>query len=379
VARPQAVPALRAGTSVVDRIRAGTLICFTRNEESFMNVESRRRRLALAVMVCTAAVTAGTAGQGGGFILVANRGSSSFSVIDPASDEVVKTVALPAGANVPEPMYIVDGGRGRVFVGDRANRRVVVFDRRFRPIATLTAGAGVFHMWAGGGQVWVNNDIDMTSSVFDVDTLVRLAVVPMPADLVAQGGRPHDVVLDAYHGRYAYVTMVGIPGANDYVVKFSTRTFAELARVPVGKDPHIAINSRHEQLFVPAQGSSTLHVLDTGTLEPLATLPTPGTHGAAVSPDSRRFYTTNLPGGGADALFTIDARSATFVGEPADAPFATPHNIALTSDGRKLYVTHSGPAASQVTVFRVVGPGMRPAYETTVTVGTNPFGIAFVR
>ena len=51
----------------------------------------------------------------------------------------------------------------------------------------------------------------------------------MPADLVEQGGKPHDVILDPHHGRYAYVTMIGLTGP-DYVVKFSTESFEELDR-----------------------------------------------------------------------------------------------------------------------------------------------------
>ena len=57
------------------------------------------------------------------------------------------------------------------------------------------AGRGVFHMWADyrGRQLWVNNDIDKTTTVIDPSTLEVLATVPTPADLVAMGGKPHDV------------------------------------------------------------------------------------------------------------------------------------------------------------------------------------------
>lgn len=311
-------------------------------------------------------------------IVVANRGAGSITVIDAATARVRGTHPLPAGPSVPEPMYVVDAGRSRVLVGDRANSRVVVFDRRtFAAIGTIPTGAGVWHMWAGGGRLWINNDIDRTGTVVDLDTLTVVATVPMPADLVAFGGRPHDVVLDPHHGRYAYVTILGVSGPSDYVVKFSLTTYEEVARAAVGKDPHVSIDHRYEQIFVPCQGSSIVHVLDAASLDELAAVDVPGAHGAEMLARRERFYTTNFPGGGVDALFTFDTRTRTIVGEPVDAPLPSPHNIASTRDGRVLYVTHSGPALSEVSVYRTGPKGLRLA--ATVHVGLNPFGIALVR
>ena len=62
-----------------------------------------------------------------------------------------------------------------------------------------------------------------------------------------------------------------------------------------------------------------------------------------------------------------------------DTPYAVPHNIALTPNGRKLYVTHSG-ANNKVTVFTTKGLfDPIPEFSGEVTVGDNPFGLAFVR
>ncbi len=314
-----------------------------------------------------------------GGVVVTNRAEGSITVINPHTDTPI-TYPLPAGDRQPEPMYVVDAGRRRVLVGDRANNRVVVFDARtFRIKGTIPAGNGVFHMWAGRNQVWVINDVDNTSTVIDLDTLNVIETVPMPADLVALGGRPHDVVLDPHHGRYAYVTMFNVGGPSDYVVKFSTVTFREVGRAAVGKSPHVAFDDRHEQVFVPCQGSNALHVLDASSLETLSVLSVPGAHGAAMGRAGRLFYTTNLPGGGVDALSTIDARTRTVIGEPLDAPFPAPHNIAVVPGGRKLYVTHSEATSNQVTVYRLDGHGRPINVARTVTTGLNPFGIVFVR
>ena len=61
--------------------------------------------------------------------VIANRVSGTISVISAISDEVVGTYDLPVGDYFPEPMYVVyTAAMNRVFVGDRANNRVVAFN-----------------------------------------------------------------------------------------------------------------------------------------------------------------------------------------------------------------------------------------------------------
>ena len=266
-----------------------------------------------------------------GKIVIANRASGTISVIDVASDKVIGTHALLPGSAMPEPMYVVYA-RNRVFVGDRANNRVVVFDpKTFEIETTLPAGAGIWHMWADPDdrQLWVNNDIDKTCSVIDLQSLQVIATVPIPADLAAAGGKPHDVFLDPANGRFAYVSLIGVAGPADFVVKFSTETFAEVGRAPVGKDPHLSATWRNNLLYVPCQNSNSVIVLNRSTLSQVTSIPIPGAHGAAMTLDGSTFYTTNFSGGGTAGLWTIDTSTNTVEGNPVDTPFAVPHNIAL--------------------------------------------------
>lgn len=315
-----------------------------------------------------------------GRILVANRGSANISVIDVRADTVTATVALPPAANKPEPMYVVHvAARNQVFVGDRANNRVVVFDgRTFAVKDIIPAGAGIWHMWADqvNRQLWVANDIDKTATVIHVRTHEVLATMPMPADLSALGGKPHDVFVHP-RGHAAYISIVGLPGTNDVVLKYDTCTFTEVGRAAVGKDPHLAISRQKDLLFVPCQNTSEVVVLDADDLSELDSIPVPGAHGAGMKRNGKVFYTTNLPGGGAQALWTINTRNGSIIGSPVDTPFATPHNIALTPNGRKLYLTHSGPTSTKVTVFTTSEKDPTPVYSTTVDVGLNPFGLTY--
>ena len=61
-----------------------------------------------------------------------------------------------------------------------------------------------------------------------------------------------------------------------------------------------------------------------------------------------------------------------------DTPLAVPHNIALTKKGEKLYVTHSGATADQVSIYRASKQQPVPVLLGTVTVGLNPFWLAYV-
>jgi DNA-binding beta-propeller fold protein YncE len=321
-------------------------------------------------------------GRNGGAVVVANRGSGTISVIDARTAQLVGTHELPQydGDAFPEPMYVnqVSAGR-RLFVGDRANDRVVVFDARtFDVVDTVPCGQGVFHMWADrqGDQLWVNNDIDNTVTVIDPMSLEVLGTVPLPADLVAMGGKPHDVILD-HRSRYAYVTVLGVAGPDDYLLQYETEGFTEMNRRPVGKDPHVSIGVNTD-LYVACQNSDQVLVFDPQSLAPIDEIMVPGAHGVAMASNGKYFYTTNLPGGGADALYTISTRRNEVVGDAVATPYPVPHNLALTPNAKKLFVTHSGPSADKVTVYELVGPHRLPEYVGEVTVGLNPFGIGYV-
>jgi YVTN family beta-propeller protein len=93
--------------------------------------------------------------------------------------------------------------------------------------------------------------------------------------------------------------------------------------------------------------------------------------------NGRYLYVTNLPDAGSDALWTIDTKTNSVIGDPVDSPYTVPHNIALTPNGRKIYVTHSGPN-DKVSVYRTTGRSPVPALVGDITVGSNPFGIAYV-
>jgi DNA-binding beta-propeller fold protein YncE len=354
-----------------------------RAKENLMKSLSSISRTALfagSVALASMFPTAVEAVPNGGKVVVANRASGTISVIS-AKTDTASTIALPAGDNTPEPMYVFYSPiQNRVFVGDRANDRVVAFDAgSFEVDGTASVGAGVFHMWGSRatGELWVNNDIDNTTSVIDMRTLETVAVVSTPADLVAMGGKPHDVIVDP-QGFYAYITVINVAGPGDYVVQVDARSYEIVSRAMVGDDPHVSLSTGKPNLYVAAQGSDVVNVLDRDSLAMVADIALPGAHGVGMRTNGRFLYTTNLPNGGTDALWVIDTKTNTVIPGPVDSPYTVPHNIALTPNGRKIYVTHSGAANDKVSVYQTRGSSPVPSYAGDVTVGSNPFGLAYV-
>ncbi len=323
----------------------------------------------------TSALSPPTAPAGGGRIVVANRADGTLSILDTRTDAVVDTIVMPSGPT-PEPMYVWHTA-GRVFVGDRAGHCVVAFraaDMQF--LGAVPTAQGVFHMSAdlAGRQLWVVGDTENALSVVDPRALTEITRIPLPADLVALGGKPHDVAVGEH---FAYVSMVDVGSTVDVVVQYSKHTFAEVGRVRVGDDPHVALPRRGDSLYVASQGAGMVFALDARSLAYRGEIPVPGAHGTSSNFDGPIFYTTNLPGGGADGLVAIDTRTMRVLGA-ADTPFSTPHNIAATERARKIYVTHSGATADRVSIYETSARNPVPRYLGEVTVGLNPFGLAFV-
>jgi len=311
-----------------------------------------------------------------GRIVVANRGSGTISVIDVATN-FITNVAMPAGPNTPDPMYFTYfAPTNTLFVGDRGNNRVVAFDAgTFAVQNFIPTGNGVFHQWGNTlqNQLWVVNDQDRTATVISMATQQVLTTVPVPTGpgLV---GTIHDIILDA-NSPQAFITINNAAAATG-IVRFSTNTFTQTGLIPDAGIVQVHVGMAQDNLYVANQGGNQIRVFNPNTLAEIASpVLVPGAHGADTNPSETIFYTTNLPAvAGQPGLFTIDVATNTLIGSPVNTPFNTPHNIAITPDGTRLYLTHSGAAATQVT-FYDIGPDGVPVFAGTLNTGLNPFAI----
>ena len=209
-------------------------------------------------------------------VVVANRGGKSISVINAINNKLMGTYPLPDNG---EAMYVTyDATRDQIFVGDRANNRVVALDAATLNVAGFApAGAGVFHMWDSpdDATLWVVNDIDLTLSVIDQENLTLLQTIHIPFDLAESGGKPHDVIVDP-DGSAAYTTIVGVGPNKSVVVKYSTSTFMELGRAEVGGDAHLSVTGANGLLYVPSQEAGKVYILNRSDLSEVKQLDIPG-------------------------------------------------------------------------------------------------------
>ena len=310
----------------------------------------------------------GTGQAGAGEVVTCNRASGDLSVIDAATLSVT-TVSLPDDA---EPMYVNqwDWG-GKLFVGDRANDRVIVLDdETYAVLDTIPVGAGVFHQWIQpyGLQLWVVGDIANAITVVNPWSHEVLATIPIPTDVVQAGGRPHDVFVAWGQG---FVSIIGMQ--EGLVLRFDAWTFEETHRANVGGDPHLFL--RGAQLYVASQAGSSVTRFRPWNLTERSSISIANAHGIWVTP-GRRVLTTNIGGGGLDALFSVRGSLAS-VRDTASTDFPTPHNVTVDGAGGRAFITHSGASANRVSIVELE-PGGRLGAVQSVVVGTNPFGLALV-
>lgn len=315
-------------------------------------------------------------------ILIANRTGGTVSVIDVATDAVTQTITLPDVPFPAQASYVsVSAARNQIYVGDDANSRIRVYDAtNLSLLNTFVMGRDVFHMWNNDVQLWAVDRRAKVLSVFNLVAGTKIADVPIPADLSAAGGEPHDVVVD---GTAAYVTISQVAAAPDVVVRFSTTTLLETGRAPVGEDPHVILHPTDNRLFVACQDTDNLFIIDKTTMAQTNLIPLLGGHGVWIPPAGDALYVTNFPshvtpgtpGPGANGLFTVNTALEM---ESGSIPTSSaPHNVVTTPDGNKLYLTHSN-GGTTVTVFDTSAPDRLPRNPRAITAGANPFGIAFL-
>lgn len=297
-------------------------------------------------------------------VAVANRGAGTISLINSVTNQVSSTIAI-AGS---EPMYVVYvPSKDKLYVGDRAGKKVHIINPDTKLVeGSIAVGAGVFHMWASSSQLWVNNDIDKTISVINLNT--NIVIQTINVDL-----KPHDVFVSS-DGTKAFVSVFSTSATTpDKVYMYSTTTFMKTAEANVGKDPHLYHLSSSNKLIVPCQ-SGQVYTLNGSNLSVLTNTAFEGAHGVFPSPDQSSVFVTNISGA---KLYSINTANSTLNGAALASSETTPHNIVVNNDGTKAFVTHSGATANKVSIYNLNGANLTAS--SIVTAGTNPFGITYYK
>jgi len=236
----------------------------------------------------------------GEFVYVVDFGSSSVSVIDAASNQVVDTI--PVGSYLyPIRMAIAPGGE-LGYVNNFAGNSVSVVDLFGRQVLkTITVGSRPVDVSISrdGAFVYVSNSVSGTVSVIDtvINDVVGTILVPAPGSpLVPEPGSPAGISITP-NGNRIYVNNNSAEGT---VSVFDTVTYELIKTIKVGSWPDgSSMTPSGAYVYVNNSGDDTVSIIDTASNEVIETIGV-GTEprgGIAVSPDGKFVYVANYVGG----------------------------------------------------------------------------------
>lgn len=322
-------------------------------------------------------------------LYVCNQEGASVSVIDMTTDEVIRTIDLEHFGFPPtaKPHHIVaepDGsfwylsliGAGKVVKFDREDR--VVGEADFETPGMLVIDPADDRLFVGRSMSAVNPP-SRVGAVRRTDMSLEEIEVVFP--------RPHMMVVDPA-GKFLYTASLGenrimIVRVDDQEV---TSTAVEGAHHVLA---HAAISPDGSRLAVSGEHTAKLLVFDatrSPELTPLAVLDVnPRPWHLAFSPDGRFVYFGNQ---GANTVTVVDAARWTVAAVIRGEGLAEPHGIAVSSDGRRVYVSNrnlkgayspkgGSPGSGGVGNVVVIDARARSIVKV-IDVGPGPSGIAIV-
>lgn len=305
------------------------------------------------------------------YFAVANRVDGTISVYDAKNTNRIDQIVL--GGNNAAPTYITySQERDLLYVADFNNPRVLVYDvSDFSAAGEWPAGLGAFHMWTNDhvDQLWVNNLMDKTTSVIDLNTGSTLQTINLPGNIGLPGDAvQHDVIISP-DGNYAYVSIIS-PMGEDFVLQYSTGSFNLLNYTMVGGDPHLTVTQ--DFLYILSQDASTISEYTFEDLSPTGKEgAVPNAHG--VTPGDRNdILVTNISDRKV-AVYNTETESVDRVTD-SGSTMGVAHNLAFNPKQNILALTLSG--GNTVDFFRV--SRKKITYLSSDVSGSNPFGLVYI-
>jgi len=196
--------------------------------------------------------------------------------------------------NGPAHVILTPNGRTAYVTNSEDGTLTAIDARRLVPTGTIRVGRYPHGIRPSpdGRWLYVANLDAGTVSAVSTATGREVAAIPV-------GKKPVQVAF-APDGRFAYVSLNG----ENAVAKIDVGARRVVARTKVGTGPvQVYVTPDGKYVLVANQGteakpSTTLSVVSTATLEPVATIETgKGAHGVVVDPTGSRAYVTNVYGG----------------------------------------------------------------------------------
>jgi DNA-binding beta-propeller fold protein YncE len=277
-----------------------------------------------------------------------------------------KSPPAVAAGDLPSDIAISPDGKS-VYVPNSVSEQVLQYNVGSEGRLSLNSSAPAPVDWGvavavspDGQSVYVvagdNEVFGGDSTVYQYDVGPGGVLSPKSPPTIDAGDRPIDVAVSP-DGKSVYVVNIGV------FYSFPSRNTASVSQYNVASD---------------------------GTLSPKSPASVHVGHQAvalAVSPDGRSVYVVNQNGGSgaggpSDSVYQFDVRASGAL--ESKSPFAvaarnSPHDIAVSPDGKTAYVTFSSSSGGSRGVLQyAVGAGGRLSLKNPATVpaGSSPAGIA---
>jgi len=303
----------------------------------------------LTIAAVAAFVTAGpataigqeSAGRAIDYVYVANQAAATVSVIDPATDRVVRTIDLQAlgyTANAKPHHVAVEPDGSALYVSLIGDGQVLKLDPDGRELGRAPFETpGMLALDPHSEALWVGRSMMAVSPPQRIGRIVRSDMSIEEVDVFFD--RPHALALSP-DGRHVYTAslagndIAAIDASEERVqpvrVEGPTHVFVQFAVAPDGRS-------------MVTGGELTSKLLVFSLDDPMRPAPVAEVEVGAMpwhpvySPDGARVYIGNQGANTVTVLRTSDWTVEAVIEDPS---FAEPHGIAITPDGRKLYVSN---------------------------------------
>lgn len=276
------------------------------------------------------------------FVYVANQASGKVTVIDAARDSIVATVdftALGFSAN-PKPHHIVvepDGSYWYVsLIGDNA---VVKLDRANRVVAKAeTVTPGLLAIDPTSDMLYATRSMSAVNAPARIAVINRSTMTREEVDVLVS--RPHGLAI-APDGKHAYVASLG---TNQIAVYDASRERVGIVEVPGGDTSQVivqlAVSPDGRTLVATSQLTGKLLVFDLADaarpklVQRVATGDWPWL--VTFTPDGAEVW---VPNQRSNDVTVVDAKHWSVI-TTVKGDFAQPDGIAITGDGRLVFVAN---------------------------------------
>ncbi|MCL7956508.1 MAG: YncE family protein [marine benthic group bacterium] len=283
----------------------------------------------------------GTADAPADLIYVANQAAATVSVIDPATDAVIRTIDLQDlgyTANAKPHHVAVEPDGSAIYVSLIGDGFVLKLSPEGAPVGRAAFETpGMLALDPHGDALWVGRSMMAVSPPQRIGRIDRSDMSIEEVDVFFD--RPHALALSP-DGRHVYtaslagndIAVIDVETGRVSPVRLAgpTHVFVQFAIAPHGKTM-VTGGELTSQLLVfdlenPARPSQVASI-EVGAMP----------WHPVFSPDGARVYLGNR---GANTVTVVRTADWTVEAVVEDSSFAEPHGIAITPDGSKLYVSN---------------------------------------